>query len=284
MSRDHPPAERQSPALAGGLGPLVAFTSLAIAGAGLAAASACFALLYRHSWPPAAPAGALLLAAGLVLSFGHVAQKRRAGLAALGAGRSRLSNEVFAAALALAGASAAAAAGLAGHSSTALTAVSGALNALFLLSIGYVYHLRGQRTWRGSSFLTPLSGGLAFGAIVIQALSVRGGVFVGTLVLIAIDLLVFSQRWRELAGLQVPAPQVAGSWWPRRDQVLGARFFLVDVLPFFLLLTRLPGLAAACAAAGLIVDRAGFYALAVQHTTEHEVAAVEDMLSKGSDS
>jgi hypothetical protein len=34
-------------------------------------------------------------------------------------------------------------------------------------------------------------------------------------------------------------------------------------------------LAVVSAAAGLIVDRFGFYALALQHTTEHEVAAVE---------
>jgi hypothetical protein len=61
----------------------------------------------------------------------------------------------------------------------------------------------------------------------------------------------------------------------RRSHLLAARFFLLDVIPYFLLAVSPMPLAVVSAAAGLIVDRFGFYVLAVQHTTEHEIAAVE---------
>jgi hypothetical protein len=63
-----------------------------------------------------------------------------------------------------------------------------------------------------------------------------------------------------------------------RGQLLGARFVLLDVLPFVLLLAWPTPLAAAIAATGLLVDRVGFYALALQRTTEHELAEVEEIL------
>ena len=90
--------------------PLVAFTSLAIAGAGLVTASAYFELV--HGGLPAAgtmAAGAVLIAAGLLVSLGHLGRKRRAALAVRGAGRSALSNEALLAGFALAAAAAAAA-------------------------------------------------------------------------------------------------------------------------------------------------------------------------------
>jgi DMSO reductase anchor subunit len=265
---------------AAGHGALVAFTCLAIAGAGLVAASAYFEVVYHHPWPPASVAGALLLAAGLAVSFTHLGRKRRAARAATGAGRSPLSNEVIAATLALAGAAVAATLAMLGRPSTAAMVIAGMLNALFLVSIGLVYRVRGQRTWRGFSVLTPLTGGVAFGVTAVQSLSVRDGLYAGALLLIAIDALVFVQRWRELAALSVPEALLSGSGWRRRDTLLGARFFLLDVAPFFLLLGWRTPLATVIAAAGLVADRAGFYALALQHTTEHEVASIEDQLDR----
>jgi len=262
-----------------GHGPLVAFTSLAIAGAGLVAAATGFELIYHHVWFPAVITGTLLLGAGLGLSIAHLGRKERAPLAVRGAGRSPLSNEVGMAVLALAGDVAVSALGLNGQHVLAVTVVSGVLNAVFLLSVGLVYHLPGQRAWRGFSVLTPLTGGLAFGAVVIQALSVSGGVFAGAFLLVAVDALVFTQRWRELAGIRVPDALVPGSSWLSRDRLLGARVFLLDVVPFFLLVWPSP-LAAAFAAAGLVADRMGFYALALQHTTELEVASVEALFDR----
>lgn len=258
-----------------GHGPLVVFTSFAIAGAGIAAASAYFALVHGVLGAWGMAAGALLVGAGLVVSLGHLGQKRRAALAARRAGRSALSNEGLLAGAALGAAAMAAAAGLSGLRAPLLTAVAGAANAAFLLSIGLVYRVRGQLTWRGFSVVTPLSGGLAFGAITVQATAAGGGAYLGTLLFVAIDALLFSQRWRDIAGIELTARMLADPWHVRRMQWLAARCFLLNVLPFFLLLGATPALALPAAAAGLALDRVGFYALAVQHTTEREVERVE---------
>jgi len=53
-------------------GPLVAFTTLAIAGAGLVAASAYFEVAHGLRLPHLLAAGALLLAAGLAVSLRHL--------------------------------------------------------------------------------------------------------------------------------------------------------------------------------------------------------------------
>jgi DMSO reductase anchor subunit len=260
---------------------LVAFTSMAVAGAGLVAASACFELAYGVVCVPAAPTGAVLLAAGLAVSLGHLGQKHRAGLAARRAGRSPLSNEGLLAGLALATAATAAGLDLGGADARTATAVAGTTSAAFLVSIGLVYQVRGQQTWQGFSAATPLTGGLAFGAIAAQSLLLSGatGVFRGTLMLVAIDALVFVQRWREVAGIPLPRALLADPQFARRDQLLGARFFLLDVVPAILMVAWPTPLAAAVAATGVIADRIGFYALAIRHDTEHEVAAVEDRIA-----
>jgi DMSO reductase anchor subunit len=254
---------------------LVVFTSLAIAGAGLVSASAYFELMNGLACPEATAAGAVLLAAGLAVSLGHLGRKRRAGLAARGAGRSALSNEALLAGLALGAAVVAAGLGFRGAPSPIATAAAGVVNTAFLVSIGLVYRVRGQRTWRGCSAATPLTGGLAFGAIALQSLAVPGGVFTATLLIIAIDALLFSLRWRGIAGIALSEAVPANPWMIRRTQLLAARLFLLDVIPLFLLAVSPTFLAALVAAAGLFVDRFGFYALAVQHTTEYEVATVE---------
>jgi len=260
-------------------GPLVAFTSLTIAGAGLVAASAYFEVVHGLLSPHASAVGAVLLAAGLAVSLRHLGQKRRAGLAVRGAGRSALSNEALLAGLALAAAALAAGLDLSGAHAQAVTALAGAINAAFLVSVGLVYHIRGQRTWRGFSAATPLTGGLAFGAIAVQSTAGAGGVFAGTLLFVAIDALLFAQRWRDVAGTAFTEATLANPWTIRRSQLLAARFFLLDVIPFFLVAASPTPFAALVAAAGLIVDRFGFYVLAVQHTTEHEIADVEAQIA-----
>jgi DMSO reductase anchor subunit len=262
-----------------GHGPLVAFTSFAIAGAGLIVAAASLEVVHHHLSPPALVAGVLLHALGLAVSLGHLGQKRRAALAMWGVGRSALSNEVLLAPLALACGALAAGISLWGRPMPAVPVIAGVVNALFLLSIGLVYRVRGQRTWQGFSAYTPLTGGCAFGAIAIQALSVTGDILSMVLLLVVLDAAVFAQRWREVAAIRIPAASPAGSGMSHRGQLLGARFVLLDVLPFVLLLAWPTPLAAAIAATGLWVDRVGFYALALQRTTEHEVAEVEEVLA-----
>ena len=255
--------------------PLVVFTSLAIAGAGLVSASAYFELVHGLVSPSALAAGAVLLAAGLAVSLGHLGQKRRAALAVRGAGRSALSNEALFAGFALAVAAIVAVMGLSGSRAPVPTAAAGAVNAAFLVSIGLVYRVRGQRTWQGFSAATPLTGGLAFGAIAVQTTAGSGDVYLGTLLFIAIDALLFSQRWRDIVGIAFSERMLADPWHARRTQLLAARCFLLNVIPFFLLAASPTPLAIPVAAAGLLVDRFSFYVLALQHTTEHEIAGVE---------
>jgi DMSO reductase anchor subunit len=259
--------------------PLVAFTSLAIAGAGLVAASACFELIHGLVSGRVVAAGAVLLAAGLLVSLGHVGRKRRAWLAVRGAGRSALSNEALAAGLALAAAALAAGLELGGAHSRVVTAIAGGVNAAFLVSIGLVYDIRGQRTWRGFSAATPLTAGLAFGAVAVQTTAGTGDVYFIALVFIAADVLVFSRRWRDVAGIAFTEATLANPWSIHRSPLLGARFFLLDVIPYLLLAVSPATLAIGSAAAGLLVDRFSFYALAVQETTEHEIAGVEAQIA-----
>ncbi len=78
-----------------------------------------------------------------------------------------------------------------------------------------------------------------------------------------------------MAGIAFTEATLANPWSIHRSPLLGARFFLLDVIPYFLLAVSPTPLAVVSAAAGLVVDRFGFYVLAVQHTTEHEIADVE---------
>ena len=258
--------------------PLVAFTSLAIAGSGLV--SACALNQVLHGYAPAGPlaAGVGLLASGLAVSLGHLGQRRRAALAVRGAGRSALSNEVLLAGAALGLAMVAGGLAWAGAPSGGVVVAAGVVNALFLLSVGLVYRLEGQLTWNGFSVLTPLTGGLAFGAIVLGSSAGADGSMRWVLLLPAIDALVFSQRWRDIAALPHSAATPASAWHLRRTQLLAARFFLLDVVPFFMLAVSPAPFAIVLAAIGLTLDRIGFYALALQRTTEHEVAAVESRI------
>ena len=261
-----------------GHAPLAAFTTLAMAGAGLVGAGAVSGRLNQRAW--IAAAGAALMAAGIAISLAHLGRKRRAPMAARGVGRSALSNEVITASIAAALAALTAVLAAAGRPNEMAGTIAGIAGAAFLLSMGLVYRIRGQRTWQGFSALTPLTGGLAFGAAAIQAASAPGAVSSGTLLAVAIDALVFSQRWRDVAAIKAPLAPDAGAWWRHRIQWLGARFFLLDAVPFLLLAAGLSVPAAACAAAGLVVDRVTFYALALPHTTEQEVADVEERLRR----
>jgi DMSO reductase anchor subunit len=257
--------------------PLIAFTTLAIAGAGIVSASSYFELVHGLGSRSAIAVGAVLVAAGLAVSLGHLGQTRRACLAVRGAGRSALSNEALLAGCAVA--VTVAAVGLSGSYTRVLTALAGVVNAALLVSIGLVYSVRGQRTWEGFSAVTPLTGGLAFGAITVQTTAGGGDVYLGTLLVIAIDALLFSQRWRDIAGIAFTGQMLADPWHVRRTQLLAARFFLLDAIPFFLLAATPTALAIPVAGAGLLVDRFSFYALALQHTTEHEIAGVEAQMA-----
>ena len=73
---------------------------------------------------------------------------------------------------------------------------------------------------------------------------------------------------------------LANPWSVHRSPLLGARFFLLDVIPYVVLAVSPSPLAVVAAAAGLVVDRFSFYALAVQHTTEFEIADIEARMAR----
>ena len=152
-----------------GHAPLVWFTTLAIAGAGMIAAAAWHLPSALTSGALGLTAGTLALAAGLLVSMLHLGRRSRALLAARGTGRSHLSGEIV-----LAGATLAVGLGMLAMYSQAqreplARTAAGAIAVLFLLSIGRVYRLKGQRTWRGASILLPLTTGLVCGEVFLWA-------------------------------------------------------------------------------------------------------------------
>ena len=259
--------------------PLVLFTTLAIMGAGLLATPLLAAIV---SGTPAVawalmPVGALLLAAGLAVSLAHLGRPARAPLAARAIGRSRLSTEAVTGGLTL----------LVGGTAALLPYVSpildlaAALCAIaFLVSLGLVYSLPGQQTWRGAVVAMPLTMGLGFGAVALagmwdQATVAVGGVAAAVLAA-DVALLLFRRlaiAWpREPFAPRHPAIFANRQWW------LAARLILIDLLPGGLVLAGLPKGAAGALALGILVDRLSFYGLAAQATTEAEIGRVEEFM------
>jgi DMSO reductase anchor subunit len=260
--------------------PLVVFTTLAIMGAGLLA-TPLFAWAIAGTPAPAAgalPWGTLLLGAGLAVSLAHLGRPLRAPLAPLGLGRSRLSAEIVCAGVALAAGSAAA---VFHYVSPVLDIVAALAAVAFLLTLGLVYSLPGQITWRGAAVGMPLSSGLGFGAVSLAGLWGDAMVAVGALaaVALAVDTGLLVLRRAAIAYPRAALSPRYPAIFARRQLLLAARFGLVDILPGICLLAGLPKGAAGLLALGILVDRLAFYGLASQHTTEAEVARIESMLA-----
>lgn len=256
--------------------PLVWFTALAIAGSGMIAASALHTPADLTSQAIGLTVGTIALGAGMLVSLLHLGRKSRAPLAV--GGFSALSVEVL-----LAGATLVAALALLTTLWQAYpawwTRIASATSAsLFLLSIGRVYRLRGQRTWRGLTPLLPLTTGLVCGEFFLQAIgnaSTREAS--PAFWIVAIDVSVFGFRWWTLArGAAARTPARADV--SRLHSSSAARLLVFDVVPLVLLDRNAAGLAFAAVAVGLALDRWLFYALADQHTTEAEVARVEAII------
>ncbi len=253
--------------------PLVVFTALAIAGAGTIVASALAGLAGWEPAPLAPWVGTAMLAAGILVSLTHLGRMWRAPQAARGLGRSRVSNEVALAAAVLFFAVSLATGARGSSLGLVITLGTVVLGVAFLVSLGLVYSLGGQSTWRGAAILTPLTSGLAVGALTTSVLAppLRGAGAGPALVLLGLDALVFVVRWAAL-----PGPALAPG---TRRLRLVARLALLDAVPIALVASGQPIYALASAALGLVVDRIGFYAMAVQHTTEVEIDRVERVLA-----
>ncbi len=260
--------------------PLVVFTTLAIAGAGLLA-TPLFAWAIAGTPATAAdalPWGALLLGAGLLVSVAHLGRPLRAPLASLGLGRSRLSVEVVlgAVALVLGGVTAALP-----YTSPALDVLTGMAAVAFLVALGLVYDLPGQQTWRGAVVGMPLTAGLGFGAVSLAGIWGEALIAVGAIAAVALAADTGLLILRRAALDYAPAPLAPRypSLFGRREALLAARFALVDILPGICLLAGLPKGAAGVLGLGILVDRLSFYGFASQHGTEAEVSRVEGLLA-----
>lgn len=259
--------------------PLALFTGLAGAGAALLLAPfASFAA--GHGLAAAAPLawqGLALVGAGLAVSLSHLGRPLRAPLAARHLGQSRLSAEVVLA-LATAGAGAAV---LAWPSSPAAALVSAASASLFLLSLGLVYALPGQHAWGGPSVAIPLSMALPLAVLGFATVDTElaGPWRVTVAALLGADLALFAWRARRLGPVPFGHTPAHPGLFARRRVLLAARVALVTFAPLWLTLSGHPFAAAATLAAGMLVDRVGFYALAVRHTTEGEIEAIENTIT-----
>jgi hypothetical protein len=256
--------------------PLALFTAMAIAGTGLLLGpfSSLAAGRALPSATPLASGGLLLLAAGLAVSLAHLGRPLRAPRAVRNVGRSRLSAEIVMALATLA----AAAAQIARPSSPLATSVLAVSAAGFLVSLGLVYALPGQRAWRAPAAVTPLAMALPLAVLASAALEGGSASWRPTvMVLLCADLGLFSWRVRRLSSIPFGCRPTRPAAFRRRGLVLGLRFTLVTLAPLLLSLAGHPFPAAAALALGILVDRAGFYALAVRHTTEGEIEAVEDL-------
>ena len=260
--------------------PLVVFTTLGVTGAGLLATP----LL---SWAAAgtpAPAtvsvrwGAALLALGLVVSLAHLGKPLRAPRASAGLGRSLLSAEVVAAGVATAiGATAA----FLPFVSAVLDVAAAAAAVVFLVTLGLVYRLPGQQTWRGVVVWMPLSSGLGFGAVGLAAIWGEGLAALGAVaaVILAADTALLVVRRMALVWPREPVAPRYPAVFARVQAILLARFALIDILPGLCLFAGLGWAAVALFGLGILADRVGFYGLAAQRTTEAEVARVDGIIA-----
>jgi len=266
--------------------PLVLFTALAVAGAGIAGSRILLAVAGQGGWAPGrweAGAVATFLVVGMVASTLHLGRPFRAGLALWGAGRSPLTTEVLA--LGAAVASAALAALL--PAGSALGEVAGALvpwlSLLVLLTLGSVYRLPGQVGWGGAAAFRPLALGLVFGMVAQGAAGswIAAGplLFVFLLVTLA-DALLLVLHGRRLDRVRRRAEPSHPAVFARRRLFLAIRLVLVDLAGTAAFLLGWASAAVVLLAAGVLLDRVLFYALAARWTNEGEVGWIERLLAE----
>lgn len=261
--------------------PLVLFSALATAGAGVGATHLVAGFLGAGWALPDTRAsilsGLLLLAA--VASAGHLGRPARGPMALLGLGRSPLSNEVGALGLALV----LAASTLVlppGPWTPFLGFTASLASVFFLLALGGVYVLPGQVAWRGFGAMSPLVMGFTWG--VLLDLGLPGGFPPpgGTMLWMAIlaDALLTGGRWRRMERWASRAQTAHPGAFRHRRVLMVIRMILATLAtPVALRMGEwIP--AVALFSLAILLDRLSFYALALRQTTESEVRRVESLL------
>lgn len=260
--------------------PLVGFTTLAIMGAGLLTTPL---VAWAAAGVPAPAAtcvgwGAIVLAAGLVVSLAHLGKPLRAPRSASGIGRSRLSAEVAAGCVATA---LGAAVAFFPYVSAVLEIATAIAGVVFLVTLGQVYALPGQQTWRGVTAWMPVTLGLGFGAVGLAASWGEAMAAIGAMAAAALaaDTALLVVRRSAISWPKVPLAPRYPDVFARAQALLMGRFVLVDLLPGAGLLAGLRETAVLLLGLGVLVDRIGFYGLAAQRTTESEIARVEGVIA-----
>ena len=264
--------------------PLVLFSTLGIAGAGIGAATLVRAFL-SSSLPVVSRSEALLLSlllgVGTLISAGHLGRPLRGPLALRRLGKSPLSNEILAVGIALLGAGLCV--GLpADFALRWIASVLACLGSLgFLLALGAVYDIPGQLAWRGSAVFQPLALATAWGLLLGFDRSfspeVAGGVSVFLVVLLLDGVLVVGRNALTNRGRRLGVPVHPGVFrW--RGILLATRLVSSGVAAALTILGDLDGAALLALSLALLVDRFGFYGLAIRWTSESEVARVEALL------
>jgi len=264
--------------------PLVLFTALATAGAGVGAAHLCLAFLGWVPWVPSVGVMTLigaLLAVGLLFSVGHLGRPLRSPLALFRVGRSPLSNEVLVVGSTLA-ASVLTVVLPTGHPLIAPLSVTALVGSfLTLLALGLVYRLPGQLTWAGPVLIHPLVLGIAFGLTILLAdlpigTRARGELLI--LVILLVDGLLVWERTRRIGGALHRGLPAQPSFMGRRGAAFTFRILLGILLPAAALLGGRRELAWLCLFLNLFLDRFLFYGFAVRGNTEAEVMRAEATL------
>jgi DMSO reductase anchor subunit len=259
--------------------PLVLFSALAMAGAGILAA-----------WPLSEATGiaggtrmnavvaTALLAIAMAVSIAHLGRWHRFPLALGRSGRSPLSTEVLAAAATLASVLPLAF-GVGGMAPAWWSGFVAAVSCLFLVSLGLVYRLPASTSWTGLVPIGPLVSGLLFGVLWrLSAVDAWGLRFTWpALLLVGLDAAVLGARARAVA--QAAGQPAHPAIHTARHLLLVARFLLFDAGVVLFVQRGAPQAALLAAALGLLLDRYAFYGLAVTRTIESEIDAVEAVLA-----
>ncbi len=264
--------------------PLVLFTALVIIGAGLPAGHFTAWALGMANWRPdrwSAGAGTISLASGLLLSLLHLGKPSRLASALRRTGRSPLSTEVALVLLTCLPAAAALLLPDSNLAGTLLWSLAALASPALLLTIGWVYRLPAQLSWKGTAAVSPILLGMAIGFLSEAAAAADNARFLfAALILLAADAAGFGIRWIT-TGMEISTGIPAHPAFSRaRRRIRMLRLLDVTILPLLLMLAQLPALALIILSLGVFVDRFAFYALAVRETTESEVFRVERLLKE----
>ncbi len=262
--------------------PLVLFTALGIAGAGIFGARllAEFAGLLPSGVDAAHEVATILLFAGLAASFAPLGRPMRAALALARAGRNTLSTEVVLSLAVLGFGVLLLVPDLPTSTREVAAHIAGGLSLGLLVMFGLVYFLPARRPWRGPLVAGPFVSGLAAGTIVLVVTDKHPSLWLFAIGFLLIDFWLFARPWRRAsrpARNLMPAHPLI---FEHRGALMMLRFLLVSIVPVGFLVGRLPLGAAIGVGIGLLVDRFAFYGLVLEQTTEAEMARVERLIGQ----